>query len=76
MAGRRGVHSHEEATVATPNRGIGCVASALEVHDRVSAIMACGTGKTLIALWVAERMQANSDSGACSVARSPKANPP
>jgi superfamily II DNA or RNA helicase len=31
---------------------------ALEIHDRVSAIMACGTGKTLIALWVAERRQA------------------
>jgi superfamily II DNA or RNA helicase len=32
---------------------------ALETHDRVSAIMACGTGKTLIALWVAERRQAS-----------------
>lgn len=27
-------------------------------HDRVSAIMACGTGKTLVALWVTEKMQA------------------
>lgn len=32
---------------------------ALETHDRVSAIMACGTGKTLVALWVAERRQAS-----------------
>lgn len=32
---------------------------ALEAHDRVSAIMACGTGKTLIALWVVERRQAS-----------------
>lgn len=32
---------------------------ALETNDRVSAIMACGTGKTLIALWVAERQQAS-----------------
>ncbi len=32
---------------------------ALEIHDRVSAIMACGTGKTLVALWVAERRQAS-----------------
>jgi superfamily II DNA or RNA helicase len=32
---------------------------ALETNDRVSAIMACGTGKTLIALWVAERRQAS-----------------
>lgn len=32
---------------------------ALEVLDRVSAIMACGTGKTLVALWVAERRKAS-----------------
>jgi superfamily II DNA or RNA helicase len=32
---------------------------ALETHDRVSAIMACGTGKTLVALWVAERRQSS-----------------
>lgn len=32
---------------------------ALETHDRVSAIMACGTGKTRIALWVAERRHAS-----------------
>jgi superfamily II DNA or RNA helicase len=29
---------------------------ALQTHDRVSAIMACGTGKTLVALWVAEKI--------------------
>src|SRR2546430_3046991 len=29
---------------------------ALRVQDRATALMACGTGKTLIALWVAERM--------------------
>ena len=32
---------------------------ALQTHDRVSAIMACGTGKTLVALWVTERMEGN-----------------
>jgi superfamily II DNA or RNA helicase len=32
---------------------------ALQAYDRVSAIMACGTGKTLLALWVAERRQAS-----------------
>jgi superfamily II DNA or RNA helicase len=32
---------------------------ALETHDRVTAIMACGTGKTLVSLWVAERRQAS-----------------
>ena len=31
---------------------------ALDAQDRVSAIMACGTGKTLVALWVAEQRQA------------------
>ncbi|MCX6906913.1 MAG: Helicase associated domain protein [Verrucomicrobia bacterium] len=31
----------------------------LQEHDRVSAIMACGTGKTLVALWTAERLQAS-----------------
>lgn len=30
---------------------------ALVKHDRVSAIMACGTGKTLVALWLAEQLQ-------------------
>ncbi len=30
---------------------------ALQECDRVSAIMACGTGKTLVALWAAERLQ-------------------
>ena len=32
---------------------------ALETHDRVSAIMACGTGKTLLALWLVEKQQAS-----------------
>lgn len=31
----------------------------LEQHDRVSVIMACGTGKTLVALWVVEQMKAD-----------------
>lgn len=30
----------------------------LQINDRVSAIMACGTGKTLVALWTVEQMQA------------------
>lgn len=29
---------------------------ALQQHDRATAVLACGTGKTLLALWVAERM--------------------
>jgi predicted helicase len=30
----------------------------LNKHNRVTAVMACGTGKTLVALWLAERMKA------------------
>lgn len=30
---------------------------ALRQHDRTTAVLACGTGKTLLALWVAERME-------------------
>lgn len=32
---------------------------ALKAENRVSAIMACGTGKTLVALWVAEQLQSS-----------------
>ena len=34
------------------------IVPAFQERDRASAIMACGTGKTLVALWAAERMQA------------------
>ena len=33
------------------------VLSGLKEHDRVTAVMACGTGKTLTALWMAERLK-------------------
>jgi len=36
---------------------LAAIVPAFADHDRVSAIMACGTGKTLVALWVVERMQ-------------------
>ncbi|MCX6981027.1 MAG: Helicase associated domain protein [Verrucomicrobia bacterium] len=36
--------------------GIGNLLAALREHDRATGLMACGTGKTLVALWVAERM--------------------
>ncbi|MSR64289.1 MAG: DEAD/DEAH box helicase [Verrucomicrobiae bacterium] len=35
---------------------LGNILPALETDDRVTAIMACGTGKTLVALWVAENV--------------------
>ena len=34
------------------------ILAGLDEHDRVTAVMACGTGKTLVALWLAERMNA------------------
>lgn len=37
---------------------IAVILPALEQHGRATAVMACGTGKTLVALWVAERSQA------------------
>ena len=42
---------------------------ALQTHDRVSAIMACGTGKTLVALWVAEHF-ANAGGASVPASRS------
>ena len=32
------------------------ILAALREHDRATALMACGTGKTLVALWVAEKV--------------------
>ncbi len=56
----------EAAAVAqrkTPQRhqkeALDALLPALETHDRVSAIMACGSGKTLAALWVAEKRLAS-----------------
>lgn len=34
------------------------ITKSLKEQDRATAVMACGTGKTLVALWVAEHMQA------------------
>ena len=42
------------------NEALDTILPTFKQHDRVSAIMACGTGKTLVALWVAEKMQASS----------------
>ena len=40
--------------------GIDDLLAALREHDRATGLMACGTGKTLVALWVAERMDVRS----------------
>ena len=34
------------------------ILAGLDGHDRVTAVMACATGKTLVALWLAERRKA------------------
>jgi superfamily II DNA or RNA helicase len=54
-----------EATYRSPRKrlqphqqeALNALVPALRAQDRVSAIMACGTGKTLVALWTAERLK-------------------
>lgn len=50
IASRKTPKQHQQEALAA-------LLPALEQHDRVSAIMACGTGKTLVALWTVEQMQ-------------------
>lgn len=38
------------------NEALTSILSALSIREKTTAVMACGTGKTLISLWVAERM--------------------
>lgn len=40
-------------------KALAALVPALKTEARVSAIMACGTGKTLVALWVAEQLEAS-----------------
>lgn len=42
---------------AHQDEALAAILSALEREDRVTSVMACGTGKTLVALWAAERSQ-------------------
>lgn len=42
------------------NDALVSILSTLNAKDRTTAVMACGTGKTLISLWLAERMNVNS----------------
>ena len=41
---------HQQAALAD-------IQAELSAHDRATVVMACGTGKTLVALWAAERQQ-------------------
>ena len=56
----RGKELHYERKKPLPHQGeaIRNVVSELSAHDRATLIMACGTGKTLVALWVAEELNA------------------
>ena len=49
-----------ERTPKTPlphqHEALDNILSALREHDRATALMACGTGKTLVALWMAENV--------------------
>ncbi len=49
-------------TLKTPRphqaEALDAILKGLEDHDRVTSVMACGTGKTLTALWLAERLDA------------------
>jgi predicted helicase len=40
------------------SEALAAILAGLDQNDRVTAVMACGTGKTLVALWLAERMKA------------------
>ncbi len=48
-AARRQPHPHQR-------EALDAILSALKTQDRVTAVMACGTGKTLVALWTAEEL--------------------
>jgi predicted helicase len=37
---------------------INAIVKELKTHDRTTTVMACGSGKTLVALWVAEKLNA------------------
>lgn len=45
---RKQPRPHQDAALAN-------IASGLATHDRATVVMACGTGKSLVALWAAER---------------------
>ncbi|MCZ6610088.1 MAG: DEAD/DEAH box helicase family protein, partial [Alphaproteobacteria bacterium] len=56
----RGQELHYERKTPRPHQdeAIRNIVSELSTHDRATSVMACGTGKTLVALWVAEELGA------------------
>jgi superfamily II DNA or RNA helicase len=46
----------KKAPLLHQQEALDTILPAFKEHDRVTALMACGTGKTLVALWVAEGM--------------------
>jgi len=50
------VSVQKKAPLLHQQEALDTILPAFKEHDRVTALMACGTGKTLVALWVAEGM--------------------
>lgn len=51
------VERKPKTTLPHQSDAIDNLLSALHEHNRATALMACGTGKTFVALWIAERMR-------------------
>ncbi len=52
-----GVEAQRKDPLPHQDEALSAILDHLTEHDRVTAIMACATGKTLVALWAAERME-------------------
>ena len=52
------IDNRRKSPRAHQNEALQAILPVLETCDRATAVMACGSGKTLVALWVAERMGA------------------
>lgn len=56
---RGGVYEHEpKAPRPHQAAALDDIERGLQANDRATAVMACGSGKTLVALWLAERLRA------------------
>jgi len=51
------VTKHRKRPFSHQEEVLRAIQSAFEQQDRVTAVMACGTGKTLVGLWLAEHLQ-------------------
>lgn len=51
-------HAEKFAPKPHQEKALAEITNALKAEDRTTAVMACGTGKTLLALWAVERLKA------------------